>query len=107
MMLHKRPGNALLSADGKNQVYYQADPPTGTSFAINDLWFDTDNGYAISRWNGSSWVLSKFDFNALNVNKLSAISADLGNVTAGNITGVTMNLAGGKVIVDASGNATF
>ncbi|MEG2326577.1 MAG: hypothetical protein RSB63_10780 [Enterococcus sp.] len=43
---------------------------------------------AIYRWNGSKWEL--FFFSALNVQaeSLSAISADLGTVTAGTITGV-------------------
>lgn len=43
----------------------------------------------------------------LNISTLSAISADIGTITAGDISGVTMNLASGKFIVDGSGNVTF
>ena len=43
----------------------------------------------------------------LNVTSLSAISADLGNITAGNIRGVTMNLGNGKFVVDSQGNVKF
>lgn len=38
---------------------------------------------------------------------LSALSANLGSITAGDITGVTMNLGNGKFIVDVNGNVTF
>jgi hypothetical protein len=93
-------GAALTSADGKNTVYHQTAIPTGGNYIIGDMWFDTANGNRLSIWNGSAWALAKFDYNALTINKLSAISADLGNVTAGNISGVTMNLAGGKFVVD-------
>src|SRR5690606_11289630 len=54
-------------------------------------------------WTGS-WTETRLDYQALSVGKLSAISADLGDVTAGNITGVTMNLANGKFVVDENGN---
>lgn len=57
-------------------------------------------------WTGS-WTETKLDYQALSVNKLSAISADLGNVTAGEIRGVTMNLGNGKFIVDENGNIYF
>ncbi|MBT2615133.1 collagen-like protein [Bacillus sp. ISL-78] len=42
-----------------------------------------------------------------NIGSLSALSANIGTVTAGDITGVTMNLAGGKFIVDSRGNVTL
>ncbi len=45
--------------------------------------------------------------NHIEVSNLAAIKADLGSIKAGDITGVTMNLAGGKFIVDSSGNVTL
>jgi hypothetical protein len=41
------------------------------------------------------------------VDKLSAISANIGNINAGDIAGVTMNLGSGKFIVDANGKLTM
>ncbi|MFF2857740.1 collagen-like protein [Peribacillus sp. NPDC058002] len=41
------------------------------------------------------------------IKELSALSANLGSVKAGDITGVTMDLAGGKFIVDPDGNVTL
>jgi phage minor structural protein len=57
-----------------------------------------------------SWVKTgtiKMDGGQIVADSLSAISANLGNITAGNITGVTMNLANGKFVVDDKGNLTM
>jgi hypothetical protein len=43
-------------ADGKNKVYYQDNPPTGGSYKVGDLWFDTNAGYKLHTWSGSTWV---------------------------------------------------
>ena len=56
---------------------------------IGDLWFKTDEGNKMFVWTGS-WTETKLDHQALSVGKLSAISADLGNVTAGDIQGVNI-----------------
>lgn len=98
---------AMSTADGKNTVFRQATMPPTVNRKIGDLWFNTGQGNKMHHWDGSAWQETKLDYQALSVDKLSAISADLGNVTAGNITGVTLNLANGKVVVDSSGNAVF
>lgn len=49
---------------------------------INQLW-QTESGQPIMRWNGKEWVLHYLSVENLNVNMLSAITADLGTVTAG------------------------
>ena len=48
-------GNAQTSADAKNRVWYQAEPPAGTGHKVGDTWFDTDGGNKIHVWNGSIW----------------------------------------------------
>lgn len=45
--------------------------------------------------------------NHVDVANLSAISANLGTITAGDINGATMNLGDGKFRVDSLGNVTF
>ncbi|MED4206599.1 hypothetical protein [Neobacillus mesonae] len=82
--------NAQTSADGKNRVFRQGTQPTG-SFIAGDMWFNTSLGNQLKVFDGKAWVLAKFDYNALTVEKLSALAADLGDVTAGNITGVNIN----------------
>jgi hypothetical protein len=84
---------AQSTADGKNKVYRQGTTPSGT-FAIGDLWFNTASDNAISRWDGSSWVLNSLGNNALasiSANKLNAGSIDasvitVSNINAGNIS---------------------
>lgn len=46
-------------SDNKTRVFYQTTAPTSDAnytLKINDLWFDTDDGYKPYRWNGSAWV---------------------------------------------------
>jgi hypothetical protein len=43
--------------DGKIASFYQATAPTADG--IGDIWFDTDDGNAIYRWNGVSWADAK------------------------------------------------
>lgn len=53
-------GNAQTSANGKNRVWYQAAAPAGTGHAVNDLWFDTDDGNKPYQWSGTAWVAAPF-----------------------------------------------
>ena len=87
-------------------VYYQTAEPTAPSggFKDGDTWYELDaNGYAVALkvWKTNQWVSTQFDGgniiransitgNEIAVNKLSAISADLGDITAGTITGITL-----------------
>ena len=78
---------AQASADGKNTIYYSATQPTGATFATDDTWFDTDDGYKIYTWTGSAW--SGFE---LGNNAIAAISAT--KITAG-------SLAAGVIVTSA------
>ena len=86
--------NAMSTADGKNTVFRQSSTPPTTNRKIGDLWFKTDEGNKMFVWTGS-WTETKLDYQALSVGKLSAISADLGDITAGTITGV--NIYGSRI----------
>lgn len=56
-----------------------------------DTWFKIDENtktiVGVFTWNGNSWVELPLDYNALRVGKLSAITAELGDVKSGSITG--------------------
>lgn len=88
---------AQTTADGKNRIYRQGTTPTGT-FSVGDLWFNTSNDNAISRWDGSSWVLNTLGNNALasiSANKITAGTIDasvitVSNINAGNISTGTL-----------------
>jgi hypothetical protein len=91
---------AQTTADGKNRIYRQGTTPTGT-FAVGDLWFNTSNDNAISRWDGSSFVLNTLGNNALasiSANKITAGTIDasvitVSNINAGNISTGTLAAA--------------
>jgi hypothetical protein len=93
---------AQTTADGKNKIYRQGSTPTGT-FSVGDLWFNTSNDNAISRWDGSSWVLNTLGNNALasiSANKITAGTIDasvitVSNINAGNIS--TGNLSADRI----------
>lgn len=61
---------AVTTANGKNTIYYATAQPTvavpGPSFVENDLWFDTDNGYAISIFTAGAWAQAPYGGAALN-----------------------------------------
>ncbi|WP_155669138.1 phage tail spike protein [Ornithinibacillus caprae] len=93
---------------GKDGIAYMG-PDEPSNPAVNGTWFQTNSAgevIAIKKWNGSTWDTAQMTVDVLNVLKLSALSADLGNVTAGDIRGVTMNLGNGQFIVE-DGNVTF
>ena len=42
----------------KNTIYRQASIPTGGTYTVGDLWFDTDSSPALLyNWSGSAWVV--------------------------------------------------
>lgn len=47
--------SAGVTANSKNTVYYQPGIPSGGTYKIGDTWFDTDDGYKIYVWNGTTW----------------------------------------------------
>ncbi|WP_096269509.1 phage tail spike protein [Paucisalibacillus globulus] len=94
---------------GKDGIAYMGQTAPSNP-ATNSTWFQTnssDEVIAIKKWNGSTWVTNPMTADVLNVLKLSALSADLGNVNAGHLQGVTMDLGNGKFIVDENGNIIF
>ena len=46
--------DAVATADGKIVTFYQPSLPTAEG--IGDIWFDTDDGNKMYRWDGSAWV---------------------------------------------------
>lgn len=71
-----------IGAAGKDAIIISSTAPTSPK--IDQLW-QTASGKPIKRWDGSKWVLHYISVENLDVQKLSAIAADLGTVTAGAI----------------------
>lgn len=88
---------AQTTADGKNTVIYSTSQPSTTGRKINDVWFDTDDGYKMYRFNGSAWVASQFGENAIVANSITANHIK-------SLFGLNVN---DQFIVDANGNVKF
>lgn len=82
---YDRASTALTSANGKNKVYHQTYTPTTAQgpFRTGDTWFDTDDGYKMYTYNGTSWVAEQFG---------NAAIADL-SITNGKIANATIQSA--------------
>lgn len=65
---------------GKDAILIQSRAPSSPK--VGQLW-QTASGEPIKRWNGSSWVTHYISVENLDVDTLSAITANLGTVTAG------------------------
>ena len=81
------------TADSKNTVYYQASAPSGGTYKVNDIWFETDNGNKMYMWNGSTWVAEQFGNAA--ISDLSITNAKIANGTIQNAK--IANLDAGKI----------
>lgn len=72
---------AQETADGKNTIIYQNEKPDPEGRQVDDLWFDTDDGYKPWKFNGTEWVEATFGDGAisdLNVGKLTTGTFSVG-----------------------------
>lgn len=79
-------------------AFYSPTPPTGQGVKEGATWFKTvsdtdDTILSINTFKDGNWVETSLASGTLAVESLSAISANLGNITAGTITGVTITAA--------------
>ena len=100
--------NALTLANGKNKAYTSTSAPTSNSgYVSGDLWYVLIAGIVTDMYyfDGTKWQSYLQDAATLNVGKLSALSANLGNVTAGVLHGVDIygsSFYAGDVSTDAN-----
>ena len=85
--------DARTVANGKNTIYYQSSAPTGGTYAVDDTWFDTDDGYKMYTWTGTTW--SGFQLGNSAIASISAEKITAGSLAAGVI--VTSNLSAGQI----------
>ncbi|HDU1203404.1 TPA: carbohydrate-binding protein CenC [Listeria monocytogenes] len=81
--------NALIESVSNHKPVFDKTQPSDP--VEGDTWFKIDENtktiVGVFTWNGNSWVELPLDYNALRVGKLSAITAELGDVKSGSITG--------------------
>lgn len=81
---------------------------TKSTYQLYDIFFAPTGSQGPNLVNSNTVIANDvIKANHIYVTNLAAIAANLGSITAGSITGVTMNLANGKFVVDSSGNVTF
>jgi phage minor structural protein len=103
--------NAQSTADGKNSLFYQATAPSTVGRKINDLWYDTDDGYKPYRFDGSNWIPAPFGNAAIANLDVGKIVGDQGNfnwLEAKHIKSLNgLNVGNGQFVVDENGNVKF
>ncbi|HEL8613929.1 TPA: carbohydrate-binding protein CenC, partial [Listeria monocytogenes] len=74
--------NALIESVSNHKPVFDKTQPSAP--VEGDTWFKIDENtktiVGVFTWNGNSWVELPLDYNALRVGKLSAITAELGDV---------------------------
>ncbi len=81
-------------ADGDSGIIVSPTPPENPK--VGQLW-QTASGEPIKRWDGSRWVLHYVSVENLDVQTLSAITANLGSINAGKIESNN-----GNMLIDAN-----
>jgi hypothetical protein len=85
--------DARVVANGKNTIYYQNSAPSGGTYAVDDTWFDSDDGYKMYTWTGTAW--SGFQLGNSAIAEISATKVTAGSLAANVI--VTSNLSAGQI----------
>lgn len=83
--------SAVSIANGKTTAYYAAAQPGGSGFQVNDIWFDTDDGNKMYRWDGSAWAAAQYGAGAISsaaitADKLAASAVTAGKIASGAVT---------------------
>jgi hypothetical protein len=95
--------DARTVANGKNTIYYQSSAPSGGTYAVDDTWFDSDDGYKMYTWNGTAW--SGFQLGNSAIAEISATKITAGSLAAGVI--VTSNLSAGQITTGSLSSAVI
>jgi hypothetical protein len=95
--------DARTVANGKNTIYYQNSAPSGGTYAVDDTWFDSDDGYKMYTWTGSVW--SGFQLGNSAIAEISATKITAGSLAAGVI--VTSNLSAGQITTGSLSSAVI
>lgn len=69
----------------KIQTYYQLTPPSGGTYTVGDLWFDTDDGNKQYRWDGTNWISVQDGTIATKNRTYYSATAPTGTFTVGDI----------------------
>lgn len=98
--------NTVATMDGKTTVSTSTPFDDGKEHNEGDMWtiVNDDVASAMYIYTSGEWKIKKWDQQALSVKQLSALTADLGHVTAGTLESAIINGAqinGGSITIDS------
>lgn len=98
--------NTVATMDGKTTVSTSAPFDDGKEHNEGDMWtvINDDVASAMYIYTDGQWKVKKWDQQALNVKQLSALTADLGHVTAGTLESAIIKgaqISGGSITIDS------
>lgn len=87
-----RANNALVSANGKNKVYYLSSQSSPQSPSEGDLWFQTDLGNKMMVYSNGAWAAAPYGVdalsNTLNMENINVSGLNAGAIATGNLRGI-------------------
>jgi hypothetical protein len=93
-----------------NSIYYTTTAPPGSDFIEGDLWFDSDNDFALSRWDGTAWVsfgLGTAAFSTIDAGKITTGILNAIQLTGNTITGGTIRIGSGTNVFSVDSNGLY
>ncbi|MGX6429587.1 tail fiber domain-containing protein [Levilactobacillus yonginensis] len=110
--LAEKMKNTVATMDGKTTVSTSTPFDDGKEHNEGDMWtvINDDVASAMYIYTSGEWKIKKWDQQALSVKQLSALTADLGTITAGTLEStiiegaqITENSANGTITLDNNG----
>ena len=71
---------AVSIAESKNSIFHQATAPPTSGRKVGDIWYDSDDGYAMYKFDGTGWTQEQFGTNAISAGSVTAARLDAQDV---------------------------
>lgn len=71
---------AVSIAESKNSIFHQAEAPPTSGRKVGDIWYDSDDGFAMYKFDGTGWTQEQFGTNAISAGSVTAARLDAQDV---------------------------
>lgn len=112
--------NAAIAANGKNKIFYQENQPTGGTYIVGDIWFDTNDGnrqYVYTGTDAVTWITQSSNFGSTTIRSVAfgnstwVLAGDTGQIRTSTDTILwttqVSNFGSSSILTTAFGNGTF
>ena len=65
-------GSAIDLASSTNSIFHQATAPDTSGRKVGDIWYDSDDGYAMYKFDGSGWTKEEYGTSAISAGAITA-----------------------------------